>query len=404
MPIGSSYASFTVPEIDLWDFMFARDHDFPTSQIIYRDLHSNRSYTFAQVKSTAQAFGEALLSLWNWQIGNVFSILAPNNVDYGVAVYGILYAGGIVAPANPSYNVEEYAVMLRNSCSKAILTHQSLLPLASEAAAIAGIPTARIILLGDQTDSERRAPSFLDLAFSAQEPFRGKVHINPGSDLGFLVYSSGTTGLPKGVMLSHTNIVSNVLMISQSVGINYHWRHDKILGLLPFYHIYGSLQTHFMAPKFTLTDLYPTGLTGLLHQCLSRGIELVVMPKFSLDAFCLAVKQHRITLTYVAPPVIVQLSRNSKVNRHDLQSLRMITCGAAPLTKELIYLLHSKLGLKVNQAYGLSETSPMTHTQVKLHRCHLHASQSFWSCLTNNCRLGAIGKRLQVPSGNCSRT
>lgn len=91
------------------------------------------------------------------------------------------------------------------------------------------------------------------------------------------------------------------------------------------------------------------------------------MPSFNLDLFCRTIQDHRITFTYVAPPVIVQLARGANVSNYNLSSLRMITSGAAPLTRELVDTVHRKLNLKINQAYGLSETSPMTHTQVRLH-------------------------------------
>ncbi|KAK5262692.1 hypothetical protein LTR40_014936, partial [Exophiala xenobiotica] len=154
---------------------------------------------------------------------------------------------------------------------------------------------------------------------------------------------SGTTGLPKGVMLSHRNIIADLLMIKASMGKWYSSGQDKILGVLPFYHIYG--------------------LTGLVQQPLHRGIELVVMPAFNLEVFLKAVQEHKITFIYVAPPVIVRLARDSLVDKYDLSSIKMITSGAAPLTRELVDAVHKRLKIKINQAYGLSETSPMTHTQ-----------------------------------------
>jgi 4-coumarate--CoA ligase len=102
----------------------------------------------------------------------------------------------------------------------------------------------------------------------------------------------------------------------------------------------------------------------LLLQALHRRIKLVVMPKFTLEEFCRAIQDYKVSLTYVAPPVLVQLTRSQLPLRYDLSSLRMITCGAAPLGRELVAEVYSKLKLRVNQAYGLSETSPMTHTQV----------------------------------------
>jgi 4-coumarate--CoA ligase len=108
------------------------------------------------------------------------------------------------------------------------------------------------------------------------------------------------------------------------------------------------------------------GLTGLIHQPLYRGIELVVMPAFNLEVFCKTIQEHKITFVYVAPPVVVHLARSDLVKKYDLSSLRMVTSGAAPLTKELVDAVYKRLKIKVNQAYGLSETSPMTHAQVRM--------------------------------------
>lgn len=106
-----------------------------------------------------------------------------------------------------------------------------------------------------------------------------------------------------------------------------------------------------------------TGLTGLVHQPLYRGIEVVVLPVFTLESFLSTIQAHKITFSYVAPPIIVHLSRSPLVTNYDLSSLRMLTSGAAPLTRELVSAVHARIGVKVNQAFGLSETSPMTHTQ-----------------------------------------
>jgi len=168
--------------------------------------------------------------------------------------------------------------------------------------------------------------------------------MDPDKDLAFIAYSSGTTGLPKGVMLSHQNIVANILMIQGAVGKWYRSGSDKLLGVLPFFHIYG--------------------LTGLVLQPLYRGIELVVMPAFDLEVFLKSIQEHKITFIYVAPPVLVRLARDPTVDKYDLTSVRMITSGAAPLTKELVDSVYKRLKIKISQAYGLTEASPVTHAQV----------------------------------------
>ncbi|EMC94308.1 hypothetical protein BAUCODRAFT_544122 [Baudoinia panamericana UAMH 10762] len=346
MPTTSSFPSFDVPNVDIWQFIFEtpREGNFPESQVIYRAVDDSRHYTFAQVRRTAELLGAALHNQYHIGKGDVVCVYSPNDVDYGPVVYGALWAGGIIAPANPGYGAKDLAFMLTNSGAKVIVTQKPLLEVARAAAELAKLSDDCIILMGDYTGlSNSKPPHFKSLVKSdstSQRPAR----LDPHNDLAFLAYSSGTTGLPKGVMLSHRNIIADVLGIRGCVGSeNYGWKNDRILAILPFFHIYG--------------------LTGLLHQPLHRGLEIVVMPAFNLNEFCTAVQRYKITFTYVAPPVLVQLSRGREVKKYDLSSLRMITSGAAPLTKELVAFLHDKMGLKVNQAYGLSETSPMTHTQ-----------------------------------------
>lgn len=333
------------------------------------------------MKATAQAFGNVLVQDWQWQRGDVICMFSPNDADYGPCVYGALYVGGTIAPANPGYGAKDLAFMLKDAGAKVLMTHKALLPVALEATKLAGLPQNSIILMGADTSDAGQAKHFKSLLKSHRNASRPRPYkLSPDEDLAFLAYSSGTTGLPKGVMLSHRNIIADVLEIKNSVGNNYSWKSDKLLGVLPFFHIYG--------------------LTGLVHQPLNRGLELVIMPQFQLDAFCKAVQDHKITFTYVAPPVLVQLSRGQSVQKYDLTSLRMITCGAAPLTKELVSFVHSKLKLKVNQAYGLSETSPMTHTQV---------SRSFVSVLDLDLTLtsashGMIGGSRWAQSASCFPT
>ncbi|EXJ95302.1 hypothetical protein A1O1_00422 [Capronia coronata CBS 617.96] len=343
MPTRSSFADIHIPNVDLWGLMFEQPRDFSDSQVIYRSVDATRQYTWKDVREAATAFGGGLRNLWDWQKGDVLNIFAPNDVDFAAIVYGVFYAGGIVSPANPAYSAEELSFQLTNSGSKAIVTTTDFLATALKAAKQSNIPQDRVILLGNGRDASHGIKHWTSIRkTSGSSRYLGRK-MDSDKDLAFLVYSSGTTGLPKGVMLSHRNIVADVLMVKGAVGKWYSSGRDKILGVLPFFHIYG--------------------LTGLVHQPLHRGIELVVMPAFNLEVFLRAIEEHKITFIYVAPPVIVRLARDKVVDRYDLSSIRMITSGAAPLTRELVDALHKRLDIKINQAYGLSETSPMTHTQ-----------------------------------------
>ncbi|KAB2104381.1 putative 4-coumarate--CoA ligase 1 [Alternaria gaisen] len=343
MPTKSPFPDVKIPSVDLWGLMFDRkDRDFSDDKVIYRAINSDQRYTFADVKSHATLFGEGLRNLWDWQKNDVLALYAPNDVDIPPVIYGTFFAGGIVTPANPGYSKDELAYQLENSGAKALVTTKAFLNTALKAAEKVGIPSDRVILLGTEKDETHRCKHWTSIRKTSGALRYRRRRADP-EDLAFLAYSSGTTGLPKGVMLSHRNIVADLLLAQGAVGNWYSSANDKFLGVLPFFHIYG--------------------LTGLVHQTLHRGIELVVMPAFDMETFLRTIQEHKITFIYVAPPVIVRLSRDKMVDKYDLSSVKMITSGAAPLTKELVDAVHKRLKLKINQAYGLSETSPMTHTQ-----------------------------------------
>ncbi|KAI9372082.1 hypothetical protein BJX61DRAFT_466536 [Aspergillus egyptiacus] len=350
MPVSSQYPSVDIPDVDLWAFLMERkDKPFPDDKVIYTDADTKRSYTFNDVKQTAIEFGKGLKSVFDWRKGDVVALYTPNSIDTPVVMYGTLWAGGVVSPSNPAYTVEELAFQLRDSGAKVLVTQLPVLPSARAAAKQVGIPDDHIILIGDQRDPEAKAKHFTSIRNISRSTRYRRSKINPNKDLSFLVYSSGTTGVPKGVMLSHRNIVANSLQLASGESGNLAWnggpdgKGDRILAFLPFFHIYG--------------------LTCLVHQTIYQGYELVVMSKFDLEKWCQHVQNYRITFSYVVPPVVLLLGKHPIVEKYDLSSLRMMNSGAAPLTQELVEAVYKRLRVGIKQGYGLSETSPTTHTQ-----------------------------------------
>jgi acyl-CoA synthetase (AMP-forming)/AMP-acid ligase II len=172
------------------------------------------------------------------------------------------------------------------------------------------------------------------------------VDIDPATDLVTLPYSSGTTGLPKGVMLTHRNLVANVAQCRPLFDL--HEGDERVIAVLPFFHIYG--------------------LTVLMNQGLAWGCSVVTLPRFDLEQFLRTIADQRVTRAYVAPPILVAMAKHPLVDSFDLSSLRTITSGAAPLDESLAHAVETRLrrgapdGVVVAQGYGMTELSPVSHT------------------------------------------
>ena len=181
------------------------------------------------------------------------------------------------------------------------------------------------------------ADGYASIASLAGAPLAEQVPVDL-DDVVVLPYSSGTTGLAKGVMLTHRNLVSN---IEQTLGTVAMDEDDAFVAVLPFFHIYG--------------------MQVLMNIGLRAGATIVTMPRFDLEQFLSLHQEHRLTRAFVAPPMVVALAKHPVVDNYDLSALRWILSGAAPLSAELAIECGQRLGCEVVQGYGMTELSPVSH-------------------------------------------
>jgi acyl-CoA synthetase (AMP-forming)/AMP-acid ligase II len=294
------------------------------------DGPSGRTITYAELDRGVRALAAGLAGR-GFEPGDVLAIYMPNVPEYAIAFHGAAAAGGKATTANPLYTANELAHQLTDSGARMLLTVPPFLEAAREAAEQAGIAD-EVYVLGEAEG----AKPFTDLL--GDPAAASEVQIDAEADLAVLPYSSGTTGLPKGVMLSHRNLVANLKQIQEGFAIQ---PDDTLIGVLPFFHIYG--------------------MTVIMNQGLRAGATIVTMPRFDLDQFLGLIAEHGVTRAYVVPPIALALAKHPAVDDHDLSSMRTIMSGAAPLGAELAEKVAERIDCDVIQGYGLTETSPVTH-------------------------------------------
>lgn len=288
-------------------------------------------------------------------------VFSPNFIDAPSVYWGCHWAGGVVSLANPKYTTDELNYQLMDSGAKAIVVHASLLDTALSAAKRVGFPISQIWVMGGHypvADLQHIEPMLSDT--HTQEVLRPRI--DPTIDTAYLVYSSGTTGSPKGAMITHTNVVADIVLQRHVEGDHLGWSKDRFLALIPTYHIFGlSSCAHFLS--FNANEA-STGLVCLVHFPVLMGVQTVVMERFSVSGFLENVQKESITHVYVAPPVVLYLAKDPSMTSDRLSSLRMVTSGGAPLAPDLIRAVYDRLKVPVRQAFGLTESTAVAHIQV----------------------------------------
>ena len=325
----SPHPDVVIPDVPLHEFVLA-DAMRRADQVALIDGPSGRSLTYGQLAGGVRRVAAGLAAR-GFGKGDVFAIYSPNVPEYALAFYGVSAAGGINTTISPLYTTDELTRQLSDAGARFLLTVPPFLDKALEAAGRSGVE--EVFVLG-QADG---ATPFASLMEAGDEP--PQVEIDPADDLVVLPYSSGTTGVNKGVMLTHRNLVAN---LCQGEPVLLAGEGERLIAVLPFFHIYG--------------------LVVLMCAAISRGSTLVTMPRFDLEQFLGLLQDQRITRAYLAPPIVLALAKHPLVGNYDLSSLKSIFSGAAPLDASLEGACAERLDCEVMQGWGLTETSPVVTT------------------------------------------
>eukprot|EP01104_Vermistella_antarctica_P016715 TRINITY_DN5751_c3_g1_i1.p1 TRINITY_DN5751_c3_g1~~TRINITY_DN5751_c3_g1_i1.p1 ORF type:complete len:663 (+),score=130.92 TRINITY_DN5751_c3_g1_i1:117-2105(+) len=327
----------------------ARLHD--PNRVAFVDGHTGREMTFGQFVTCTETIAGNLHKA-GVQKGTVVLINTPNFLEYTAIVHAVFSLGAILSPSSPAYGAKEIEHQLSHSGATFVITSAPLLPATSEAIAncSTSAPVDKVFVVGQTVGNATLEPGsiykpFADLLIASEADEKNnhkfvqeRARLLSADDVAIIPYSSGTTGQPKGVLLTHRNLIANLEQICAADSVD---SADVLIGVLPFYHIYGFMVICNMAVRV--------------------GCKLVVVEKFDFVHFLETLQNHKITRAHVAPPIIVALAKHPLVEKFDLSSLEMLFSGAAPLAGDVEDMVVKRLGCGVKQAYGMTEMSPASH-------------------------------------------
>jgi long-chain acyl-CoA synthetase len=309
--------------------------------------------TYSQVQEQADKFATALARLGVKQ-GDRVGVMLPNCPQYIIATFAILRLGAIVVNVNPIYTPREVSVVANDSGMRVLLTLDALMPVINAARSQTPLETIIITSLAEYSqaatppDAIENTHRLSNLIASVNEPDLPRVEIVTDEDVAVLQYTGGTTGVPKGAMLTHYNLFANVIQTAIWGNHDIHGEKGTFLLVIPFFHIYG----------------FTVGMLGGVW----LGVRQVLIPKYDVEALLTAIRDYRPTYFPAVPTIYISLLNHPKAKEYGIDKVRAFNSGSAPLPVEVIEQFERITGGTLNEGYGLSEASPVTHSTASLAR------------------------------------
>ncbi|MGV9710885.1 AMP-binding protein [Gordonia sp. NPDC003424] len=327
MVYTSVVPELVIPETNLAEFVLAEVGARPDATALL-DAVTGEKVTYRELDDLSARAATGLVRA-GIRVGDPVAVISGNRPSYAIAVYAILRAGAVVCPINPILTPGEIRKLLVLSGATAVI-HGCDEALINEAAA--GTPVQSVFTFG--ADSAGTSFSVL----YDHPPSRPHIPTS-GDDVAVLPFSSGTTGVSKGVMLSHRNLIANLQQLRHACPLS---TTDVVCAALPLFHIYG--------------------FTVILNSAILTGATVITMPHFDLDGYLRVVAEHGVTLGHLAPPIVLALATAPEVDDYDLSTMTKALSGAAPLDAALARRVAERTGIAVRQGYGMTEAGPGTNT------------------------------------------
>ena len=330
-----------IPDLPLTDYVLARAEELGDKPALI-DGPSGRTLTYGGLLQGVRALAGGLVAR-GFEPGQTLALLSPNIPEYAIVFHGVAYAGGVVTTINPTYVEREIHHQLVDADARLLVTVAPFLDVARAAAE--GTAVEEIFVIG-QAEGARPITDLMGPPLTEQVPV-------DADDTVVLPYSSGTTGISKGVMLTHRNLVANV---AQTLGAAEMREDETIVAVLPFFHIYG--------------------MQVLMNCGLRAGATIVTLPRFELEQFFSVHQEYGVTRSFVAPPIVVAMAKHPLVDNYDMSKLEQVFSGAAPLSAELALeagqapRLRGRPGVRHDRAVTGLAPHPRRPVQAGVRRCH----------------------------------
>jgi 4-coumarate--CoA ligase len=330
--------------LPVWTWLFDSEyspmrHKKPEEIGGFTNAMTKEHLSYVDLRTHSTHLSTALTKNYGLKQGQTVALFSPNTVWYPCAMFGVLRAGGVVSGASPAYNIEEMTYALKTAEAKFLFTVPSSMEVAAAAAKNAGIPQSNVFLLEGTMTGFTTMKELLEMGKKHGE--QGQIEqfrLPPGKKnkdvCGFLSFSSGTTGLPKAVMIAHSNVIAQCLQIQQISPDTLR----RILAVLPLFHI--------------------TGLVHQMHLPVLLNATVYMLPAFNMDSMLQTVQDYKLEEMLLVPPILIRMVRDEKtLSKYDLSSLKRFSSGAAPLSAEILQLLEKRFpGSGFKQGYGMTES------------------------------------------------